>query len=257
MSRYINYIFLAVATLSAIILRTVMSFFIVDVSSGFVKSENLSVAIFIAIILLLAAAAVCFFGARSETKKLKKPSFKGALPSVVSLLLGLAIIISAFTPSLLSTWQKGLEMLLSLGFGLYLILYAFGNLVRIKLPDMLWIIPVVYWLVKLVNVFTTYAALSNTFDNIFEIFTLCSVLFFFLSLAKCLCLETNKKNIKTLKITSYLACFMSFSCSVPKAIIVLTNNQSILGDNKSFIILFLTGLYMLSFMLQNNKKPQI
>lgn len=258
MSRYINYIFLGVATLSAIILRTVMSFFIIEANSGFIKSENLGVAIFIIVVLLLAATAVYFFGANSETQKSQKPSFKGLFPRIVSLLLGASMIISAFMPSILPSWQKGLESLLSLAFGLYLIFYALKRFIKIKLPDLLCVISVVYWLIKLVNLFTTYSALSNTFDNIFEIFTLCSVLFFFLSFAKGICLEPNEKSIKTLNASAYLASFMAFACSAPKAIIVLTNNQAILGDNKSFLILFLTGVYILTFILENNtKKPQI
>ena len=258
MSRYINYIFLGVATVSAIILRTVMYFFIIDLDSGFIRNENLGVAIFIIVILLLAAAVVCFFGANSETQKPQKPSFKGLFARIVSLLLGIAMMIAAFMPSLIPIWQKGLESLLSLAFGLCLIFYALKNFIKIKLPDLLCVIPVVYWLIKLVNLFTTYSALSNTFDNIFEIFTLCSVLYFFLSLAKGICLEPNEKSVKTLNASAYLASFMALACSVPKAIIVLTNNQSILGDNKSFLILLLTGVYILTFILENNtKKPQI
>lgn len=251
MSRYINYMFLGIATLSAIILRNVMSFFIIDVDSGFIRNENLGAAVFIIISLLLAAVTVCLLGRNNQQKRL---SFTGGFPFVSSLLLGIALIISAFMPSMLPTWQKSLEALLSLAFGIYLILYIFGNTGKIKLNDILWVVPVVYWLVKLVNVFTTYSALSNTFDNVYEIFTLCSVLFFFLSLSKCLVLEAEEKNLKALNISSYLGCFMAFTCSVPKAIMVLTNNQSILGDNKSFTILLLTGVYILSFILSNTKK---
>ncbi len=252
MSRYINYIFLLVATVSAIIMRTVMSFFIIDASSGFIKSENLAVAIFIIIVLLLAAGVVCFFAA-SENIKIKKPEFKGIFPLISSILLGATLIISAFLPSMLPIWQKSLEMFLALAFGIYLILYALTDIIKITLPDILSVIPVVYWLVKLVNTFTTYSALSNTFDNIFEIFTLCSLLFFFLSLSKSLSLEPDAKNIKTLNAASYLACFMAFSCSVPKAIVILTNNGWMLGDNKSFLILLLTGVYILTFILSNTK----
>ena len=255
MSHYINYIMLGVATLSAIILRTVMSFFIIDANSGFIRGENLALAIFIVIVLILAAAAVCFFGVQAT--KNKKPEFKGVFFLIISLLLGVAMIASAFIPSLLPTWQKSLETLLSLALGLYLIFYGLADIIKIKLPDTLWIVTVVYWLVRLVNVFTTYSALSNTFDNIFEIFTLCSVLFFFLSLSKGFCLEPARKSLKTLNAAAYLACFMAFACSVPKAIILLTNNQAILGDNKSFLILLLTGAYILTFIINKKEKPQI
>ena len=255
MSRYINYIFLGVATLSAIILKTVMSFFIIDADSGFIKNENLAVAIFIIVLLILAAAAVCFFGANTHISKGKKPQFKGVFPCIISLLLGFAMIVAAFLESTLPAFQKNLESILSLAFGFYLIYTAIGFIAKIKTSGSLLIISVVYWLVKLVNIFTVCSTLSNTFDNIFEIFTLCSVLYFFLYLSKAVSLEPDIKTQKTLNAISYLACFMTFACSLPKAIVVLTNNQAILGDNKSFLILLLTGVYILTFIIKN--KPKI
>ena len=255
MSRYVNYILLGIATFSAIILRTVMSFFIIDTNSGFVRSENLGFAIFIIIVSLFAAAVVSFFSANNTTIKIKETNNKGLFFKTASVLLGVITILSAFVPNNLTVFQKSIETLLSLGFGAYLIATVFTKPQKDKLFDMWLIVSVVYWLVKLVNVFTVYSALSNTFDNIFEVFTISSVLFFFLFLSKSTCLEEEKKTTKGLNITAYLSCFMALSCSVPKAIIVLTNNQTILGENKSFLILLLTGIYILSFIIDNTKRP--
>ncbi len=257
MSRYKNYLMLGVATLAAIVMRTVMAFFIIDQKSGFVNSEAIAYAVFIVIVLLAAAAVVYLQAFIGPIQKLAAPDFSGGFRIISSAILSLVIVLDALkmqTNYLLPSWQINLYIMMACVFALYLILSAFPNLNK-NMPELLTVIPVAFWLCRLVMVFTVFSSVSNTVDNIFELLTLCTILLFHLTYAKAVCLEPTVKLLRRLNAVAYLSCYMAFITAVPRMIIVCLGYESILHqNNKTFGVIFWVGLYILVFILKNNKK---
>ena len=245
---------LSVATIAAIVMRLVMAIFIIDQKSGFVNSENIAYAVFIVMVILAAAVIVCLQAVFSPLDKLKKPDFSGASRVIVSVLLALAVVFDTSakqTGSFVPLWMIRAYTVVSILFILYLIFSAFKK----DLPTIFSVIPVVFWLLRLAKVFFEFSSVSNTVDNLLELLSICTILLFFLTYAKNLCLEPEKKLLRNLNALSYLSCYMAFVTAVPKAIIVFSGFEGILHqNNRSFLVTLLTGFYILFFILKNNKK---
>ena len=256
MSRYKNYLMLSVATVAAIVMRTVMAFFIIDQNSGFVNNENMAYAVFIIVIILAAAAVVYLQALTSPLEKLKAPDFAGVFRIIISILLALAIAFDVSvnqTSYLLPLWMTRAYTVISVIFMAYLMFSAFKR----ETPPLLSVIPVIFWLLRLVMAFLEFSSVSNTVENLLELLTICIILLFFLTYGKAICLEPVVKLLRKLNALTYLACYMAFVTAIPKAVIVFSGYENILHENnRSFIVTLLTGFYILLFIFKNNKKSR-
>lgn len=254
MGRCKNYLMLSVATIAAIVMRLIMAFFITDQKSGFVNSENIAYALFIVLIILAAAVAVflqVFFG---KKENFRSADFEGAPRIVISILLSFAVILDIGvnkTGVLVPVWMARLYVAVAVVFIAYLIFSAFKK----ETEPLLSVIPVVFWLLRLVMTFIEFSSISNTVDNIIELVTLGVILIFFLTYSKAICLDADQKLLRNLNALSFLSCYMAFITAVPKAVIVFSGHAGILHqNNRSFLLTLLTGVYILFFVFQNNKK---
>ncbi|MBR7071972.1 MAG: hypothetical protein IKI29_07445 [Clostridia bacterium] len=172
-----------------------------------------------------------------------------AFPSIV---LGLWIffdIIHSFFSSKVPLWQIALLSVFGVLSGIVFILYGLKAFKNINLPSIVFVIPVIYQIVRLLCVFISISSLAFTTGHILMLVSDCAVLLFFLELGKMMCGLDKEKNYRKLLSAGMLAGYFCMVNTVPYIIILLTGKQVVLNESYSSLILtFLIGIFCIIFL---------
>ncbi len=244
--------FFCVSLPICILLRTLQLVFTIDGKTGFVKQgfEEISFAITVIIFIVIAASSA--FGA--FVKKIKRRECKiNPFMSVVSISLAVVTIVEAAVVELgggLTNIMSSVLLLLGAVTAGVFLLYGIQAMGAFKLPGFVYIIPIAYWVLKLVFVFSRISSLALISDNVFLMFSYCAMLVFMLEFGKDE-IGMYKDGIhKGLLISSIAACMLSFVISVPSLIALAIGTLEVLHENiyALFTALF-SGLFLFVYIL--------
>ncbi len=251
-----SYLCFYIATAVSVLLRTIMLFFAIDSSSGFIKSEYALISVIIFVFIALGALLTFSFSLSSKAVLAKK-QMGGLVLKLISVCLAAATLYDTlFTaPSYtISAPMKILELAFAVISAVYLVSVVITEHMGYDFPLIFSVAPVLFWFIRLIVVFTSFSTLANIPDNIFELAALCLILISSLQLSKSLCLELSKKaealNFGLFLITS----FTCFTTALPKAVIMISGNSELLHDEKTpFLTILFAGLYFLSVAINRYK----
>ena len=223
MSQKLNLIIFAASVLIGIIVRTFMLVFTVDYNSGFIKSEYTALVICISVILFIAALLVFFssFFKNKKTLKVKLPV--NYIFGTAEILMAAAIIYEAFFSVLLNYIQGAqftLHKVTSLVSAAALIYVCVSRFTGREYFKIITIIPVLFWITRVITVFTEFATLATVSDTILETISMCLALVVFLNYSKSQCkieVKSEKLNYATALLCGYF-CAIS---SVPRFVCAL------------------------------------
>lgn len=118
-----------------------------------------------------------------------------------------------------------------------------------KFPVSFFIVPVVYYLLKLVTTFISISALSLTLENIILILSLCATLIFVLEVAKVENDIDKEHNYRKVFISGTLCASLSFLYSIPQTAVYLFASDARLHDGPFALVSeFATGIFAVTFI---------
>lgn len=223
MSQKHGFIIFGISVTIGVILRSFMLIFIIDHNNGFIKNQYIPLIIVMAVLLLVAAALVffVFFYQKKNILKLKKPNrFVFAISEA---LMAAAIIYEAFVSPLLdyiTGFQLVFHKVTSLISAAALIYMCACRFTKMEYPKIITIAPVLFWLTRVITVFTEFATLATVTDTVLETISMCLALVVFLSFSKQQCgveIKNQQLNLATTVLCGYF-CALS---SVPRFICAL------------------------------------
>ncbi|MBR4072393.1 MAG: hypothetical protein IKK24_00500, partial [Clostridia bacterium] len=198
----------------AVVLRTYQVFFTIDSLTGFFKPDykGLGTVILLALgVILLSLLIVSFTVHR---KPLKLPTV-GYLDGGISFILGLSIfydIMNTAPSAGIPSWQRLLLIITGVFAGIFFCLYALKCFKKFETPAITYIIPSIFWAVKLIYSFTAISSLALITNNIILLATNIFVLLFmfeFAKLANNLDANNGYKKILATGLTAVTLCAIS------------------------------------------------
>ena len=218
-----NAIIFTVATLSGISLRTVMLLFTLDPVSGFIKQQYTLPAVILIAFLIAAAFIVYIFSFFLKQGYIADVKSGSTGFSAASIIMGIAIIYETFFSSLLDGFGglKTLHYIFSAVAAISLIALGVLGLLKKEFPALLSLAPIVFWLTRLIIIFSNFSTISTISDTLIETACLCLCLITFLNYSKLTCGYIGKNKTSGVFALSLLTAYACFIASVPRIIISL------------------------------------
>ncbi len=237
-----------------IALRFFQIFTSLEAKSGFYIQGKEKAGLFLLCLPLALTLAVfvlsCFIRRRPKT-----PPKGTALLNIFSFLTGIGIFCNVIfeTPSIqITNWQSILLKILGSIAAGFFIFFALSKLFNFNLPPIIYTVPTLYMIIRMICDFTTISKLALISDNIFLITTYCLLLLFFLNFSKLYNgLDRHKNPFKLLSfgLSSSILCFTT---SIPNLTVYLLNNKSYLHTPLSTnIALLFMGLFVSAFIISH------
>ena len=250
-------LFFFAATAFTTVLRIILLSFAIEPNSGFIKSEYSFIATAILIVIFIIAVLTFVFGYMTKAT-IKNSLPNNALVKITSVFLGLVILYDTIFSTMeysVSSWQKTLEFITAIIAAVALVSFALMNSLKIQFPRLMTVAPILFWLLRLVIIFSSFSSLTNIVDNIFELAALCLILVSSLKVAKNACLEQEARQQTqnfALLLTTALVCFVT---SLPRAFVSLSGYADMLHQNDLPIMTTLiAGIYFMVFAFSSYKE---
>ena len=244
----------------SVILRIFQLIFTVDTKTGFFLREyEKSGGIMLGGILIFALAAA-LFPLISHRSPDHAPEINIFL-TVSSFLLAFSILLELFTESFPVTVQLWLVIILritGLASAAFFVCLGLSKIASVNIPPLLFIVPLIYLLVRIICDFTAISALALISDNFILMAAYCSCLWFMLNFAKLYNGIDTDYNSRKLMSSSMLASLLCFTQSVPHLLInsVTKNSYMHTSFQVNFNVL-LMGVFILCFMLSHFSKKNL
>lgn len=243
--------FFSISLLACLVIRTLQLLFTVDGATGFIKAEYRPIGIAMMLILFLAVIVSVIIGISVRRCPLKMPKVSPLL-GISSMLMGAAILYEVFSISVLR--NSNIYQIIALEAfgcfaGIFFIAYGLKAFVKFKMSPVFFVIPVLYWAIKLIYVFTNISSLALITDNILLCVCYCGVLVFMLEYA----MLANKINVertsRILMASALCAANLSLVCSLPRFIAIVTGHTEGLHESvSSMVTVLFTGVFIILFM---------
>lgn len=252
MNRKFNYIFFFVATVSAVVIRAIMLFFTIDPQSGFFKKEYGAASI---LMMAIIAAAMCllYFFARVSKDPIPPRKPGGLFVAAGGLFLAVVILYDTFFYPMeyaAPGWQTSAQTVFAVGAALTLIFVSAAAVFPFSFPPIITLIPLLFWFMRLIIVFTAYTTLATVSDNLFELASLGLILIFFLQYAKIYTSELTEKGGKRTFAIGLSAAGVCLTNSVARILVQLTGHADRLhSTDMPPITCLAAGIFILIFCL--------
>lgn len=221
MSYRLNTIVFTLSVICAIAVRSVMILFTIEPESGFIRPENtLAATIYIAL-LVLGGAAVFILALITKPKKTRTAYGGGLFFSASCLILAVAIIYETFFSSLLTLvnpMQKVLQYIFTILAACSLCFVGLGKFKGEKCNPLLAIVPIFFWLMRLIIIFSSFSTISSISDTVIETSGLCLSLITFLYFAKVESGQLQKKKYTIGFAVALLNSYVCFIASMPRIV---------------------------------------
>lgn len=246
-------ILLCVSTVVCVILRVLQLAFTIDSETGFVKQQYATISLAITIIVCAATASVVFLAAWANETKQKNEVFRPAVAGS-SIFTGVMFMYQSIINMTLLGKGVGNGMvfvLLALLCALVFAAYGAREIFEYKMPPIILVIPVVYYIAKLISVFISTAKLALVTENVFTLFTNCVILWFVLEFAK---FENQigewEKSPKKLFSSGIAVVMMCAVTTLPKIILVMAGKlQATYEDIATSLLNIAIGIFVLVYIL--------
>ncbi len=237
------------------VLRLLQMYFTIDNTRGFIKQQYSLIGVLITVIIFSAVGAISLLAATTDGIKQKNTTLRPGV-AVASMLAGGMFIYQTVANVMLfatGVWYNGLFVVLSFFTALVLIAYGIKNIYDYKFPQILTVVPVVYYIVKLINVFINTSKLALVTENVFLIFTNSAILLFVFELAS---FENEigemQKRPKKLFAYGVATIMLCVTTSLPKlAMILFTENQYLHADVAETCVNLSVAIFVLLYIMYN------
>lgn len=233
-------------------LRTYEIVTLTDSVTGFVGYEYTTVAAILTgvIAFLAAAVTICAVTVKRNPVKLPKTSL---MLSIASFLLAFGILFdvaNVYFSSNVPSWQAALVNISGLVSVVFLVCYGVTAFASFHLPRVSFIAPVIYWLFKLVCVFTSISSISLLTDYAFMMLSICATLLFMFEFAKIANKIDLKISYKRMLITGLLASFFSILTVVPPLLARLFGATTVFREGSADAVVYLlSGVFITVFIM--------
>lgn len=241
-----------VGLVSCVVLRILQLFFVVDTVTGFFKKEFetvgniMLVAVFV---IALAAAFFAFTAHRSPEQPPRTNKILGIAAFLPAVSLVYQILGESF-PASVQPWQLTLLKLTGLASALFFVLFGLKAFVKIPLFKGMFVLPVMYFIMRVICDFTVVSSLALISDNLLLITAYCTVLWFMLQFAKLYNSADNEYGFRRLMAGGILSVILCFTQSVPHIIVnFYTKNSYLHTSFEANLNLLFMGAFILVFMI--------
>lgn len=228
MTLRLNTVIFCLAAITGIAVRTVMLLFTVENSSGFIKADYFFYAVGIIAFLIVSAVIIFTSAMLVKAKNTTPPAGSNKLFAAACAIAAVAFAYETFFSPLLEnakTSQQALHYVITLAAVISLFYTAFCKFTSREFPAIISIIPVIYWIMRLIIIFSEFSTISTISDTVLEIAAMCLSLITFLFYAK-IEAEQPLKNYKLIFAISLLSGYVCIISSIPR-IFTDTLSQSI------------------------------
>lgn len=221
-------------------------------SRGFIRrgrtEDSFFLLLFCALLLAASVAAGCFVRRCPE-----KPPRPNVSLCCSSLLLGGWIGFESLTvasPANVPSWQPLLMNVFGILSAVLFIAYAMSPLMKKQLPGALFILPVLFMMMRLIWVYTALNTLALTVEHVFLLLACGATLVFMLQLAKVFSGLGGEYHFKRVMVSGMFAVFFDINYAVPNIIGELYGVRQLSGESvSSELLLLLSAAFILSFMI--------
>ncbi len=237
-----------------VILRTIQLFFTIDNLTGFVKQPYSTISTLITVVVCAAITAVAILSVVANQKQKTDEAANSVW--VVSIFTGLMFVHQTVVEAI--ELGKGslvgvVLVFATLATAVVFIGCGIKGIFKIKFPPMLLVIPVVYYIIKLISLFINTSALALTIENVFLIFNYCALLLFMYEIAG---LENEvgdaKKRSKKLYAYGVAATMLCSVSYLPQMLLSVLGKVELSYNEISTLLLnIFVGVFAITYILCN------
>ena len=265
-------IVLSAALPVCVVLRALQLIFTIDSSTGFIKQSYNTMALAITVIVCVAVAVVSALAIAVDKVKIKLQAPKPVLAVACLLVSGMfvfnavtdiyKIIETAFWQETLVknvinafnsvAWYDSVLLILSVLSALCFAAYGLKNIYDYNM-SIAFVVPVLYYIVKLISIFVSTSSLALVTENVFLILTNCVLLWFIFEFASFenQMGDANKKP-KKLFASGLAAVMLCAMTSLPEFIRMICDKTLVSGDAVSEASLNLAvGIFVLIYIMSS------
>lgn len=208
------------------------------------------------IVLVVACCCVTIKRAPLRTPKVRKPLGVAALIMMVG--VGLDVY-AVFGSSYAAAWQKYAVLLVGIATMAFFLFYAAKAVKKYHLEKLLYMIPAIYFALRLMVTFVSIAPLALISENAYMVLAQCATTLFLFEFGKIANEYDKEKNYKKILVTGVLAVLFNGLFSIPQMILLLTDFKSTEHQPASallsslFVGVFVT-IYLLAHFSNKNLK---
>jgi len=243
-----------------VLLRSIQLCFTIDHTTGFAKQHYSELSTVISFVIYAAIATVSIVALSIDNIKAKEQALNPAL-AISSLLASGMFVYDTVTcaPVVgLAGWYHVVLVILGVFSAIAFGAYGLKNIYPYDVPSAMFLIPVFYYIIKLINVFVSTSSLSLVTENVFLIFTNGAILLFLFEFAKFKNgISETESAVKRLVATGTAAIMLCVTFVVPKFIVLVTNKIKPYPHDISAMLLILSvGIFIFVFLLSNLKSEK-
>lgn len=221
MTYRLNYLIFALACAAGICMRTVMLLFTIEEKSGFIVSEYSVWAIILLIFILFAATLVFCFSLIQKPKNISSCTKRSALFPLSCVAVSIAIIYETFFSGIMNgavLYQTLIHNILAIISAVALLLIAYCEFMKLTLPPIICVVPIFFWIMRLIIIFSSFSTISVISDTIIETAAICLTLITFIMYAKFENGYLDKKKFSLAFATVLVNAYVCLIASVPRII---------------------------------------
>jgi hypothetical protein len=194
-------------------IRTATILYATEGTTGFfiARLSGLGIFLSIAVFLLTVTAFIfAFFADKKPSVNFKLNPLSGTL-SIICGIITLLYPLLYKAPSLIG-WQNNLTLFFAFLSGLWFALYGISAFINIKIPPLSCVVPMFYFLMRLVLVFTSFSSSALVAEHVFSLSYRCALLVFMLMFLRICAGFTSKRTLKfflPVSVTTFILTFVS------------------------------------------------
>lgn len=226
MTYRLNYLIFALACATGICVRTVMLLFTIEEKSGFIISEYAVWAIVLLVFLVLAAAIIFSLSLIEKPKNIRSCMDQGIIFPISCIAVAIAIIYETFFSGIMSgavLYQTLIHSILAIVSAVALLLIAYCGFMKLTFPPIISVIPIFFWITRLIIIFSSFSTISVISDTIIETAAMCLTLITFIIYAKLESGYLEKEKHLLAFATVLVNTYVCLIASVPRIICDITS----------------------------------
>lgn len=236
-----------------LVLRILQLAFTIDTATGFIKQQYSAISLIITLVIFAAAISVGIMGVSTDGIKTQKNDVNPLL-SFSSFLTGGIFAydaVSSLLPEVVTAWYNMALFVFALVSAIVFIAYGIKSIYSYKFPYISLIVPVFYFIVKLISVFVSTSKLALVTENIFLIFANGAILIFMFEFSKIENAIDETPNIKKLFCFAISASVFCAVYSLPKIIVYGASMSR--KDIADALLILAVCVFVLSYVISNFK----
>lgn len=249
--------FFGIALPLCVLMRTVQIFFTVDFSTGFIIHDLKGYGYGLSAVIIAFCAVLVLICFNSHNNP-DNPPRKNLSVGVPSLILAVVTAYELFAGNFFGA-VSGIRIVFFVIIGIASVIsfavYGFSNISSVKFRPILAVLPVVYFIVKIIFTFTAVYSLAVITDDLLLISAYCVILLFFLAFAKLYNGIDTETNFRKLMAWGLCGSVLCFTQAVPHIIVNLARGFSYLhvsvAENLGVLA---SGIFLTAFTLTHFSK---